>query len=437
MENDLLALEQRLDQYRYGVYKHRITAADGSVCARPFIVVRNQYGVIVRFTNLHNYAELYAGKIVMPIAADAEKKLYYVCKALNYVLIEHRAVFGIESVFGVTVEALARFFRDYAETPMANGKFRSPQSVGKCVSTIAGFFKKLRRKHGERVSLTEQDLFVQRTFTNRRGIKETKDVPAFQVRSIQKDGTVFRELPLAAFKVLLNLAFRYAPDIAFAICLQAFAGLRAGEVCNVRQAGSPIGAGITFTHIGQDMRKIEIDITRELQLRRDGKITGRIKKERRQCVYPPFLEAFAAAYEQHLLWLSGRPFEAEYCPMFLNKYGKAMTYGVYNSRFASLVEKHFRPAMLQSENPELRIYGQLLCENKLGLHSLRHFFSVQLVLHGEDIAQIQYWRGDSSPESAFLYLQNKGDLVRACFSCKAWRGFCAPYRRWLPTMPAG
>jgi hypothetical protein len=37
---------------------------------------------------------------------------------------------------------------------------------------------------------------------------------------------------------------------------------------------------------------------------------------------------------------------------------------------------------------------------------------VQLVLHGEDIAQVQYWRGDKNPESAFEYLQNKGDLVR-------------------------
>ena len=35
-----------------------------------------------------------------------------------------------------------------------------------------------------------------------------------------------------------------------------------------------------------------------------------------------------------------------------------------------------------------------------------------LCLRGEDIADIQYWRGDKSPESAFIYLQNKGDLVR-------------------------
>ena len=404
--------EQRIDLYRYGVYRHRITAPDGSLCIRPFVVIRNQYGVIVRFTNLHNFCEIYAGRTVIPISADAEKKLYYICMALNYIIIEHRAAFGIDSVFGVTAEALARFFRDYAGKPMPNGKFRSAQSVGKCVSAVAGFFMKLRRKYGDRIVLTEQDLFVRQTVTNRHGVKETKKVPAFQVRCIQKGETVFRELPTAAFKVLINLAFRYAPDIAFAMCLQAFAGLRAGEACNVRQVDSPLGAVITFAHIGNDVRNIEIDITRELQLRRDGVITGRIKNERKQVVYPSFLDAFTAAYQHHIRWLEERQFEMEYRPMFLNSNGKAMTYAVYRNRFTSLVENHFRPAMLQSEDPELRIYGQLLCENTLGLHSLRHWFSVQLVLHGEDIAQIQYWRGDRSPESAFLYLQNKGDLIR-------------------------
>ena len=98
--------------------------------------------------------------------------------------------------------------------------------------------------------------------------------------------------------------------------------------------------------------------------------------------------------------------------MFINNRGAAMTYSVYHERFAALVKNHLRPAMLMNNNPELRIYGQMLCENTLGLHSLRHWYSVQLVLHGEDIAQIQYWRGDRSPDSAFLYLQNKGDLIR-------------------------
>jgi integrase len=194
--------------------------------------------------------------------------------------------------------------------------------------------------------------------------------------------------------------------------LQAFAGLRAGEACNVRQEGSPFGNGLIFTRIGGDVRKIEIDITRKLPMRSDGVIIGRIKRERKQCVYPPFIQAFCATYEHHKAWLAAHSFEADYCPMFVNSKGLAMTYKDYDYRFKKLVTKHFRKTLITSEDPEMRIYGQLLYENRLGLHSLRHWFSAQLALRGEDIAQIQYWRGDKSPESALVYLQNKGDLIR-------------------------
>ena len=52
-----------------------------------------------------------------------------------------------------------------------------------------------------------------------------------------------------------------------------------------------------------------------------------------------------------------------------------------------------------------------MCEHQLTPHSLRHWFTVQLVINGEDIGGIQFWRGDRNPQSAFEYLQNKGDLV--------------------------
>lgn len=98
--------------------------------------------------------------------------------------------------------------------------------------------------------------------------------------------------------------------------------------------------------------------------------------------------------------------------MFINKNGDAMTYETYRTRFQELINDHLRPYLIRCSDPELRIYGQLLYENQLGTHALRHWFTVQLVLRGEDIGTIQFWRGDSSPESAFTYLQNKGDLTR-------------------------
>jgi integrase len=398
--------------YRYGIYRHHLLAPDSSVYTRPFIVIRNDLDVIVRFTSLHKYVGSFEGKVFLPLASDAEKKLYYVCKMLNYVLIEHYREFGIDDVLDISRAALEYFFRDYALEPKLDGGFRSAQSIEKCVSAVVAFFRNLRRKYGGRTMLTNTDLVTEKLVRTRRGDIISKSVPAFQVRGISSQREAFRELPTKAFKILLNLAFRYAPDIVFAMCLQAFAGLRAGEVCNVRQENSTLGSGIVFTLIGDDIRKIEIDLTHKILLRSDGVETGSIKKKRIQCVYPPFLDAFILAYDFHCKYLSSRSYDPGYYPMFVNKRNKAMTYNDYARRFDALVKKHFRPTLIESVDPECTLYGQLLYENDLTPHSLRHWFSVQLVLHGEDIAQIQYWRGDKSPESAFAYLQNKGDLVR-------------------------
>ena len=151
--------------------------------------------------------------------------------------------------------------------------------------------------------LKESDFVTETTAYDRRGKLMVKKVPTFQVKGFSKPKEIFRELPTKAFQILLNLAFRYTPDIAFAICLQAFAGLRPGEVCNVRREGSPVGNGLIFTRYEETVRKIEIDLTREIPMRSDGVICGRIKSERTQCVYPPFLQAFCVAYEHHKRFL--------------------------------------------------------------------------------------------------------------------------------------
>jgi integrase len=398
-------------EYRYGLYSRRLTAPDGTQYDRSLVVLRNGYGDIVRFTWLHHFSGVFSNRVYVPMASNVKERLYHICSMLNFVLIEQCGRFGIDHVFLVTKDALAAFFQNYAATPGANGKYRNPATVEKCVNNIIDFFRRLKSRFGDSVLLNVDELYSEKTVYARNGRTITKRVPLFQVKGIPQHSEIFRELPTKAFKILLNLAFRYAPDIVFAMCLQAFAGLRAGEVCNVRQENSPLGKGIAFTRIGGKASKIEIDLTREIPLRSDGASVGRIKKKRRQCVYPPFIQAFAAAYGHHQSWLAAHGYETEYAPMFVTAKGKAMTYWVYRDRFYSLVDKHFRAELAASSDPELRIYGQLLYEHRLGLHALRHWFSVQLVLHGEDIAQIQYWRGDKSPESAFVYLQNKGDLI--------------------------
>jgi len=398
--------------YRYGLYFCKLTAPGGAVYTKPIIVLRNVFGDIVRFTGLHAFAEPYRGRISTPLTSSSNERLYHVCAMLNYILIEQYEKFGIDHVFFVDWESVNSFFCNYASEPSVSGKFRSRETIERCVNNVADFIRRLKYKFEGYVQMRPDELYAEKIVRNRYGQEIVKRVPLFQVKYIPQHSEAFRELPTTAFQILLNLALRYAPDIALAICFQAFAGLRAGEACNVRQETSPAGSGIIFTCISGDVRKIEIDLTRELPLRSDGVCVGRIKRERKQCVYPAFLQAFRKVYELHKEWLASQRYETDYCPMFVNSNGYAMTYKNYKRRFEKLVTQHFRKALLENEDPNMRIYGQLLYENKLTPHSLRHWYSVQLALRGEDIAQIQYWRGDKSPESAFAYLQNKGDLIR-------------------------
>jgi hypothetical protein len=78
-------------------------------------------------------------------------------------------------------------------------------------------------------------LFTEQAVYGRNGRRAIKRVPVFQARGVDMQSETFRELPTEAFKILLSLSFRYTPDIAFAMCLQAFAGLRAGAVLARRQ----------------------------------------------------------------------------------------------------------------------------------------------------------------------------------------------------------
>ena len=259
--------------------------------------------------------------------------------------------------------------------------------------------------------ISSKDLYSEKPVFTKRGKLEKKLVPGFKVRTVDSEKTILRDIPKKVFQVIVNQASLNMPEIVFAICLQAYAGLRPGEVCNVRQECSPLGRGLTITAIEGAVKMVEIDLSAEHVLRSDGVRCGGIKKERRQRVYNAFLPAFCKAYELHKKFIKDG-YEQDYCPMFVGSWGMAMTYFDYRSKFQRLITEYVRPSLLSHEDPECRLYGQLLYERKLGPHALRHWYSVQLALMGEDIAGLQYWRGDSSPESALLYLQNKGDLIK-------------------------
>ena len=402
----------RADGYRYAVYTHQLVSPDGIAYPRCFIVIKSAYNVIVYFTKLHQFVGVYEGSVYRPLSSDARERMIYITQMLNYIIIDHKPVYRLDHVFRITKDMLLAFFMDYALKEKKAGGHRGCQDVEKCIIAVTGFFSRLCRKYPGYTAVSRNELYSDKKVLTRYGRQRLVSVPDFQVPVIPEPKEIFRDIPTKVFQILMNLAVRYDPDIAFAMALQAFAGLRPGEVMNVRQESSPKGPGIRLTWRGKKLVRADIDLTHEYAMRSDAVSCGSIKKERTAHVYPPFLDAFQRMYSLHKERLSRAAYEKDFCPMFVNSRGMAMTYEIYYNRFVSLVTDRLRPVLLAHEDPECRIYGQLLYENSLGPHSLRHWFSVQLALRGEDVAQLQFWRGDKNPESAFRYLQNKGDLIR-------------------------
>jgi uncharacterized protein (DUF2237 family) len=162
MDGKIISFQERPEDwradYRYAVYEHKLVFDVSRAYTRSFIVVKNKYGVIVHFTCFHNYIDAYAKGVCIPLAIDAKTKLHFVCAMLNYILIENHKTFGIGHVFSIEKDMLDTFFQDYALTKQPNGRYRSNQTVEKCVSAVTGFFRKLSHSFDGYMKISTKDL---------------------------------------------------------------------------------------------------------------------------------------------------------------------------------------------------------------------------------------------------------------------------------------
>lgn len=182
------------NDYRYVVYEHKLVTADGMIYPRSFIVIKNRYGVIIRFTRLHNFACAYENRVYRPLASDAKEKLYYICRMLNYVLVDHYSIYRIDHVFKVTKDMLVSFFMDYALEKKSDGTHKGSQSIEKCVSAVTLFFSKLINKYGSYVTLRRNELYKEKDVFTGKGKWMKKKVPDFQIRGIPEEKNIFRDI---------------------------------------------------------------------------------------------------------------------------------------------------------------------------------------------------------------------------------------------------
>ena len=294
-------------------------------------------------------------------------------------------------------------------------KNRKKSTVEKCVNAVLDFLTLYLNERKGKANLKPEDLYSINTFTNRRGrvIKRKELNFEIFVDDSNAQKSIFRDMPNSAFEMLFAHIAQYHKDLLMVVALGAFVGLRPSEACNVRREDSPLGAGILFHQSDNQVFKIEIDLRKEMPLRSDLKPTGRSKKERLQAVPYIFLEVFLDTYNDYMSYLEGKRYEKDFGPLNLNKQGKALSYDVYYQRFRKIIREEIIPIFLKSDDPEVVFFGQLLQENNISPHIFRHWYTTQLVLSGvNEVSELMSARGDNSPESAWVYLQNKGEIAK-------------------------
>lgn len=378
---------------------------------------------VIQLTNYHIYIgdKKKTKKLTMQNRDDVRR----VCNFLNYVLFEHFWQYKSNNIASIPFKAVQAYLKKYATTKNRFDDYPSAQSVEKERSAVCHFmanlstFRKDKRDHYYARQLKSKKSRGDNVLRVRKRNEHTYWDYEIQAEYIGgHEYNLIRDIPQKAIPVILRWIQLKAPDIYFAAVLQLCAGLREGEVVNVRRADSKYYNGINYTKENGKFTSFEIDLTREYLLRSDGKDIGHIKRKRTQLVYPIFLPVVQQAYETHLRLIKRTEIEDE-SPMFVTNYinkatGKrmALTKHAYCNRVINIVEKYVIPELLTSDDTELKVFAMTMNEGNWGVHAFRHWYTVQLVLNNEDANSIAFLRGDISTKSAFTYIQNKGELMK-------------------------
>ena len=407
-------LEQEIKKLGYGLYKVTCLAKNGEHVQRYFIVLRDEYGNILQWTRLGNFVGSHRN-LLSPLAKDNAKHYAYVVPMLNHFLCEQDSPHQVESIADITKPMLDEYFTLYAQTISPVTKtYRSQESITDCIYACTIFLSNLQPKWPQ-MKLTQKDLWREKIQLERqaRRTKAAKrviqHVPNFEIQTLaRKQKQIFRDVPQFVLDRMFELAAQYLPQLVMPMALGAFAGLRPGECCQVQQERA---GGIEVAAASGSVTSIRIDLSMDKCLRSDGIPTGNIKKYRIQPVYPGFLAQFLHVLHFQEQYLSEHGFDSLFSPLVIDPSGRAMTVSTYRHTFQQLVTKYLRPNLLNDPDPKCQQYGQMLMKDRLSPHALRHYFSVALVLAGENATQLQYYRGDNSPESAYVYLANKSELI--------------------------
>lgn len=361
------------------------------------------------------FSRFFMSKDIINLSIETKYKTYarIITPFLNYVLIDSPD--KIDDISELTYELGRKFMEDYATGELERIKkrldepeYRSPGSITKCELALTRFIKWLcySRDAGIKMKYIKRSIFD--------GNKSIFGVYAPPKEERKRLGILTPYLVTE----LISVAQEHDPMIALGITLQAFVGLRAGDICQMADHRFVwICSSWDFITDEELLKEIKeyigtertmnayINFEQEYVLRRDGIRTSGIKIHRKQPIFEPFLSIIRNVYMQHMEMLKDMGINNKYNAIFVNEYGTAMQEGTYLNRFEKvcnlLLERLTRLAPYNELAGEALSLLQLA---PLGTHSLRYFYTNQIGRYIPTVHMLAYYRGDRSLSSAMTYL---------------------------------
>lgn len=375
----------------------------------PKIVLRDEHNNIVAYTDYAQYIRRNGHRVKGNSTTTEHQACTYICIMLNYFL-KKRKQLKIKKLADISFDNLQEFMEWYCN---GHGTDNVPglKAAEDCRNYITSFIAELIER-GIMQNITINELYRFSEKENKYN-KNTKTIVAKPKLTYYSNAPMhpskFTDLPGDSIYRIIELASQYDPMLTLGICTEAFGGVRAGGIVNMRTIGAADGDGIIITQSKGKIERIEIDIRREILRTKNGKHTGLIKRPRKQQILPDFNDLYYKCLMRHsrlLATVKNHNPDA----LFLNSQGYAMSYETYRQRLSKLFDNHVVPFLMASNNPEYQIAAQTILERGISSHAFRHWFSTLLAVKYGDPIIIMHWRGDSSIQSALSYLTNKGVL---------------------------
>ena len=402
-------------EFIFQVRKTRIVTAEGRKLDFPCIVLcHRETGIPAAYPGFERWL-FEMNKVEENESVTLKKRALHLCAFLNFILWNTQC----DTIADISLGDIRNFLIDFKE--VSDDVPRDPQEWTRGVTDVMRFLRGyvVYNSGTMEFKVTPEELITPVRLSRKDGkqIIIADQANRLYVRPPKRTRRKYRLLLHGHLDLLLYEAKKYDPMILPGIMLQAYAGLREGEVVNCTQSNiHRIYGG--FGRIS----RVKIDLTHPAEFAESctGKTEfGKIKVPRQQEVYTDFIESLISALDEHERYLRTYEYPQEDgSPLFYSKWRKPMTVTTYTGRVRKLFCGHFLPDLrrvceAQGTWAENAPYIEAYEKEYPGAHMLRHWFTMYLLQYTTMSAEeVSHWRGDSSIDSMQSYIHVNQEFIR-------------------------